>query len=208
MQDAQTFGLFPTPVTLFGGMLDADYVEHLKAAIDAEEKWPNAGCAELVHTRVYAADRPACYDRLVECVLPRLAYFGSLIFGQELRWSITGIWGNVATRGAHQPRHNHANSIVSGVVYLTDVEAGACTAFHRNAGGDSFSLRNQNENVRYNAYNGASWAPGAISRGDMMLFPSYLLHEVPRVETDRRLTVAFNAVPNELNYSGYVIRLG
>ena len=41
----------------------------------------------------------------------------------------------------------------------------------------------------------------------MILFPSYLLHEVPRNQGDQRITLAFNAIPDRLDSWGYTIGL-
>ena len=41
----------------------------------------------------------------------------------------------------------------------------------------------------------------------MVLFPSYLLHEVPRNQGAQRITMAFNAIPDRLDSWGYSIGL-
>jgi ectoine hydroxylase-related dioxygenase (phytanoyl-CoA dioxygenase family) len=41
--------------------------------------------------------------------------------------------------------------------------------------------------------------------GDLVLFPSYLYHEVPRNQGDQRITIAFNAIPDSLDCWGYRI---
>jgi hypothetical protein len=39
--------------------------------------------------------------------------------------------------------------------------------------------------------------------GDLILFPSYLLHEVPLNHGGERVTLAFNAIPHRLDAWGY-----
>ena len=66
--------------------------------------------------------RPQDNPLLVEAgalIAPKLADFGTLLFGERLGWSIKEMWVNVLDRGGRQAMHNHANSFVSGVVYLT-----------------------------------------------------------------------------------------
>ena len=41
--------------------------------------------------------------------------------------------------------------------------------------------------------------------GDLVLFPSYLYHEVPRNQGEQRITIAFNAIPDRLDCWGYRI---
>ena len=44
--------------------------------------------------------------------------------------------------------------------------------------------------------------------GDLVLFPSYLMHAVPPNQGERRITLSFNAIPAKLDSWGYVIRFG
>ena len=46
-----------------------------------------------------------------------------------------------------------------------------------------------------------------MTPGDLVLFPSYLLHEVPLNHGDLRITLAFNAIPSRLDAWGYAIGL-
>ena len=55
--------------------------------------------------------------------------------------------------------------------------------------------------------NGIKWFLPEISPGDLILFPSYLLHEVPANQGAQRISIAFNAIPDRLDSSGYAIRL-
>ena len=41
-----------------------------------------------------------------------------------------------------------------------------------------------------------------------MLFPSYLLHAVPANPGERRITMALNAIPTQLDSWGYKISFG
>ena len=41
--------------------------------------------------------------------------------------------------------------------------------------------------------------------GDMVLFPSYLMHAVPPNAGERRVTLSFNAIPTRLDSWGYII---
>ena len=45
----------------------------------------------------------------------------------------------------------------------------------------------------------------AVEPGDLVLFPSHLLHEVPPHDGAARVSLAFNAVPERLNASGYEV---
>jgi ectoine hydroxylase-related dioxygenase (phytanoyl-CoA dioxygenase family) len=46
-------------------------------------------------------------------------------------------------------------------------------------------------------YNAGKYQLPEAKPGDVVLFPSYLYHEVPVNPGERRLTVAFNAMPTD-----------
>lgn len=49
--------------------------------------------------------------------------------------------------------HNHANSFVSGVVYLTPTHPGAQTVFVKSPGGHDFAFKNDHARVTPGPYN-------------------------------------------------------
>ena len=55
--------------------------------------------------------------------------FGVHLFGERLPWGLKEMWVNVLDRGGRQAMHNHANSFISGVVYLTPTHPGSQTVF-------------------------------------------------------------------------------
>jgi len=42
--------------------------------------------------------------------------------------------------------------------------------------------------------------------GDLVLFPSYMMHAVPPNQGGRRITLSFNAIPGGLDSWGYAIK--
>ena len=53
------------------------------------------------------------------------------------------------------------------------------------------------------AYNADKWISPAPEPGDVVLFPSYLMHAVPINPGERRISLAFNAIPTHLDSWGY-----
>ena len=113
---------------------------------------------------------------------------------------------NISVNGGHQLIHSHANSFISAVIYLTDVHPSARTIFHRDMGGSQFVFTNKHADSAITPYNADRWVPDEINRGDMILFPSYLLHAVTPNEGEERITVALNAMPNRLKSWDYEVR--
>jgi ectoine hydroxylase-related dioxygenase (phytanoyl-CoA dioxygenase family) len=54
-------------------------------------------------------------------------------------------------------------------------------------------------------YNAEKWVSPEPEPGDVVFFPSYLMHAVPGNPGDRRITLAFNAIPRSLDSWGYRI---
>jgi uncharacterized protein (TIGR02466 family) len=101
--------------------------------------------------------------------------------------------------------HNHANSFISGVVYLTATHPDSRTVFMKSPGGLDFAFRNDHAGVKNGPFNADKWISPQPLAGDMVLFPSYLMHAVPPNVGERRITMAFNAIPTGLESWGYRI---
>jgi uncharacterized protein (TIGR02466 family) len=140
-----------------------------------------------------------------EVITPHLAEFGVLLFGERLGWSLKEMWVNILDRGGKQAMHNHANSFISGVIYLTPTHPDARTVFMKPLGGTRFEFKNDHEGVTTGAFNADKWVSMPPEPGDTVFFPSYLLHAVPTNPGERRITLAFNAIPTRLDSWGYKI---
>jgi uncharacterized protein (TIGR02466 family) len=198
--------LFPTPFMRVTGLLSTDLVESCIDQIRAADTQANAKSTLLRHTALGGAGEPGPYSTVNTLVMPHLTEFGALLFGEELTWSIKEIWTNVLEPGGHQAIHAHSNSFISGIIYLTSMHPSARTVFHRNLGGREFIFSNDNPGAEIGPFNGNKWIGPETAPGDMVLYPSYLLHEVPRNEGGERMTIAFNAIPDRLDTWGYAIR--
>ncbi|MEE4379604.1 MAG: putative 2OG-Fe(II) oxygenase [Candidatus Competibacteraceae bacterium] len=206
MTDVTVKALFPTPFMKVSSLLPADLVQACVEHILAADTQINAKSSLLRHTDIADPATESPYQRVNELVTPHLVQFGQLLFGQELIWLIKEIWTNVLEPGGHQAIHAHSNSFISGIIYLTESHPSARTVFHRNIGGREFIFSNDNPNANIGPYNGNKWVGPETHPGDMVLYPSYLLHEVPRNEGQRRMTIALNAIPDRLDTWGYTIR--
>jgi len=199
----EVFGLFPTPVMRAPRVLGASLVDGLIEHFSAKLSLPNSSSLNLSHTSML---RPGDSPLLVEVATllnPLLPEFGTLMFGERLGWSLKEMWVNVLDTGGRQAMHNHANSFISGVVYLTRTHADARTVFMKSPGGADFAFRNDHEGVSTSAYNADKWISPAPEPGDVVLFPSYLMHAVPMNPGERRISLAFNAIPTRLDSWGY-----
>lgn len=204
-QAATVFELFPTPVLHVPGLLTAAHAQALAQRLAQQAAVPNNNSDKLAHTQLLAPGDDAGVDEVVSLIGPHLQHMGHLLFGQMLPWLVKEIWANVLQTGGQQALHNHANCFVSGIVYLTEPDASARTVFARPLGGADFVFRNDHAGSQTNAFNAAKWVVPEPQVGDMLLFPSYLLHEVPRNQGGERVSVAFNAITQRLDSWGYAV---
>jgi hypothetical protein len=101
--------------------------------------------------------------------------------------------------------HNHANSFISGVVYLTTTHPEARTVFMKSPGGTDFAFKNDHAGTNKGPYSADKWISPLPSPGDLVMFPSYLMHAVPPNPGELRITMSFNAIPTRLDSWGYTI---
>ncbi len=198
-------GLFPTPFMRAPATLPAELVQGLVEHFSSLALQDNNSSANLSHTQML---KPGDSPLLVEAaarVTPKLADFGALLFGERIGWSLKEMWVNVLDRGGHQAMHNHANSFISGVVYLTPTHPASRTVFMKSPGGIDFSFKNDHAGVATGPFNAEKWISPQPEPGDLVLFPSYLLHAVPPNPGERRITLAMNAIPSRLDSWGYAI---
>jgi len=185
--------------------LRPELVSGLVAHFSARAAQENNSSANLAHTAML---KPSDSPLLVEAataITPLLGDFGAVLFGERLGWSLKEMWVNVLDTGGRQAMHNHANSFISGVAYLTRTHPEARTVFMRPLGGTDFSFKNDHAGVQTGPYNADKWISMQPEPGDIVLFPSYLMHAVPPNPGERRITMSFNAIPSSLDSWGYKI---
>jgi len=202
---SRVIGLFPTPVLHAERVVSAEVVEELREHFVRGARQANAKSSQLAHTEIL---QPAADQRLGALsarVASRIADFGELLFGERLEWAIKEMWVNVLEAGGHQGLHSHANSFISGVVYLTPPHPQASLVFVKALGQPAFVFKNTHGTSGTGPFNADKWVMPSVAAGDLVLFPSYLLHEVPANVGDTRVSLAFNAIPDRLNAWGYRI---
>jgi hypothetical protein len=204
----EVIGLFPIPLMRVPGALDAGLVAGLVEHFTAQAQRDNSSSPNLSHTEMLQPTDSALLVQAAALITPKLADFGALLFGERIGWSLKEMWVNVLDTGGRQAMHNHANSFVSGIVYLTPTHPGSQTVFMKSPGGTDFAFKNDHAGMTPGPYSADKWISPAPQPGDLVLFPSYLMHAVPPNAGERRITMAFNAIPTRLDSWGYAITFG
>lgn len=203
--EPQVFSLFPTPFVRIPRALEASLVAGLVEHFSAQADRDNSSSPNLSHTAMLRPGDSPLLGLAAAAITPHLAGFGALLFGEQLGWSIKEMWVNVLDRGGRQAMHNHANSFISGVVYLTDTHPDSRTVFMKSPGGVEFSFKNDHDGVTTGPFNADKWISPQPEPGDLVFFPSYLMHAVPVNPGERRITLALNAIPTHLDSWGYKV---
>ena len=204
----EVFGLFPTPFLRAAGTLPTLLVDGLVEHFSRRAHSVNKASGQLSHTEILnPADSPLFVEAAV-LITPKIVDMGALLFGQRLEWSIKEMWVNLLDTGGQQSMHTHANSFISGVVYLTPTHAESQTVFFKSAGSTEFIFKNEHADIGSSPFNADRWVAPPPTPGDLVLFPSYVLHAVPPNQGERRITLSFNAFPEGLDSWGYRLRFG
>jgi uncharacterized protein (TIGR02466 family) len=201
----QIEGLFPIPVMRSPGLLPRELIEAAALAIRNAKIETNLRSEQLFHTQVADPRENNLFQEIADLTIPKLVDFGELLFGEKLTWMVKEMWTNMLETGGNQTLHSHANSFVSGILYLTPSHAASNTVFVRPPGGFEFSFRHHTRSAAVGPFNAGKYKLPEVEPGDLVLFPSYLYHEVPRNQGEQRITIAFNAIPNQLDCWGYRI---
>ena len=109
---------------------------------------------------------------------------------EELDFYITQSWLNITKPGEYHHEHSHANSIISGVFYISTEED------------DKFAVADPNFKIKdilkfepkmFNMWNSNNWI-FPVNNNELILFPSWLVHKVDPNEkaTKDRISISFN----------------
>ena len=201
----EVFRLFPTPFMRARATLHPELVARLAEHFTTLARNDNNSSGNLSHTTMLKPKDSPLFAKAAELIAPKLEDFGLHLLGERMRWLMKEMWVNVMDRDGRQAMHNHANSFVSGVVYLTTSHAASQTVFMKSPGGTDFIFMNDHAAMTPGRFSADKWVSPAPAPGDLVLFPSYLMHAVPPNEGERRITLAFNAIPARLDSWGYTI---
>lgn len=202
----ELIGIFPTPIMRAPATLGKPLVKGLVDHFTFLATRDNNSSTKLSHTQLLQPGDSSLLIEVASLLTPKLVEFGMALLGERLGWSVKEMWVNVLDTGGHQAMHNHANSFISGVIYLTPTHPGSQTVFMKSPGGTDFKFKNDHAGVTPNPFNADKWISPAPQPGDVILFPSYLMHAVPHNQGEQRITLAFNAIPERVDSWGYLVR--
>lgn len=115
---------------------------------------------------------------------------------KDIAWQITTSWVNEVVKGGYSSMHTHANSLISGVMYLNVDERSGGIAFHKEPSYKPLWY----DTVRIDFDETTDFTTDASvfipAHNDILIFPSTLAHSVLINESDIiRYSLAFNVFP-------------
>ena len=180
------YSIFPTPVAKFE--LNREFSAEEMAFVNAQSTYKNQGNTTSNDRYVLRHDTMASLKAFTEASVAE--YLRSIYAPKnEVSLRLTQSWLNYCKPGEWHHKHSHPNSFVSGVLYLKAARAKDKIYFYRD-GYQQIQLPTDN----YNLHNSNSWW-FEVGSGDLMLFPSSLTHMVETVESEDRVSLAFNTFP-------------
>lgn len=176
--------LFPTPVAIFN--LDRNITSEELSFANNEEVRLNFGNSTSINNYILNCDAFKDIKTFIDASIKQ--YFEEVYAPSgDVEVYVTQSWINYTKKGEYHHRHEHPNSLFSGVFYLDVTENLDKIKFFKNV--------YQNLKiapVNWNIYNSDSWwVP--VKTGDLVLFPSSTSHMVEDVVADKtRISIAFN----------------
>jgi len=180
-------GIFPTPI--YTSKLNRNLTSKELSFIDKTKSDCNKNEGNITSNDNYILNNKVFIDLKNELDLRIKDYFDKVICSSDnITPYITQSWLNYTEKNQYHHKHTHPNSLVSGVFYVNCHEELDKIKFFKDKIHSTIKL----EVKDWNLYNSETWW-FSVKTGDIILFPSSLMHMVETKEGDNsRISLAFN----------------
>jgi len=188
MLEHEITGLFPTP--LYFARLGRDFTPQEKKFVEIESEDLDSNNGNMIGKGMEVIDDPAMKD-IKEFLHTHVnQYFDKICApSSNVKPHFTQSWLNYTYPGQNHHIHMHDNSFLSGVLYINANREEDAIMF---ISGRGHAIRLTTEN--YNPFNSETWRV-PVHTGDLLIFPSRVVHQVETVDASRtitRVSLAFN----------------
>jgi uncharacterized protein (TIGR02466 family) len=186
MKEPIIHSLFPTPV--FFSSLERKLTPLETKFLNKKEKDTYNNEGNITSNDNYVLNEKPFLNLKNELDLKVKEYFDKIICpSNKVKPYITQSWLNYTKRNQYHHKHQHPNSLVSGVFYINaDEKLDKIKFFKEDYQPIKLEIK------EYNLFNSTSWW-FTVKTGDIVLFPSSLTHMVETKEGDNtRVSLAFN----------------
>jgi uncharacterized protein (TIGR02466 family) len=186
MINNEIYGIFPTPI--YVSKIDRKLTDNELEFVFENKKYFCKNDSNIVTENKYILNEKIFLNLKKEINLKISDYFLKIICtSNNIEPYITQSWINYTEKNQYHTRHNHPNSILSGVFYINCDEKFDKIVFFK----DKYETIKL-EIEQWNLWNSDSWIFD-VKPGDIILFPSHLKHMVETTKSDKtRISLAFN----------------
>lgn len=108
----------------------------------------------------------------------------------KINYQFVNSWATKVLKNGYSQAHHHAHTLISGV-YYPEGDTNFKIKFHKQKKDFFWKLPVK----EYNVFNSENWT-FSVEKNNLILFPSYLLHEICVNNSDKiRYSIAFNVNP-------------
>jgi uncharacterized protein (TIGR02466 family) len=179
--------IFPTPIMF--AELGRDFTKEELAYIESHSTSTNRNVGNVTSNNNYILNEPEMAD-LNKFVTEQLNEYVKRVYKPKFPAEafVTQSWLNWTKKGEFHHRHEHPNSFISGVLYISTDSLTDKITFY-NADYKQLQLASET----FDIFNSSSWW-FPVKTGGIVMFPSSLTHNVEDVVSDNvRVSLAFNS---------------
>jgi uncharacterized protein (TIGR02466 family) len=185
--EANIKGIFPTPIYI--SKLNRELTQLELKFIDKNKKNSYKNASNITSNNTHILNEKPFVNIKKELELKVQDYFNKVISTtNNIAPYITQSWLNYTETNQYHHKHEHPNSLISGVFYINCDEEFDKIKFYKK---DTYSVIKP-EVKDWNIWNSETWW-FSVKTGDVILFPSSLTHMVETKQGDNtRISLAFN----------------
>jgi uncharacterized protein (TIGR02466 family) len=190
----ELFSVFPVPI--YKNYLNREFSEKEICFFEKVKKENYRNIGNYTSLTKYILNNEELKNLKTEITKMLENYFMSVLgLKEDIVPYITQSWLNWTKEGEHHHKHNHPNSIVSGVFYINANEKKDFISFYNEKDETVYNKKNEpvllNPKI-FNVYN-TKTINIQVKTGTLLLFPSWLSHSVPaKSGNNLRTSLAFN----------------
>ena len=190
MKETKIQNLFPTPIYMTN--MDRPFTKQELKFVEIQKNYTTKNEGNVSSIDNYILNRKelknikkiidtACEDYLQKIICPK---------EKNLKLYITQSWLNYTEENQYHHRHEHPNSVVSGVLYFDSDKANDMIKFFSHV--KYQQIKPEIDDNKYNIWNAGSWW-FPVETGQLVMFPSSTTHQVNiKKGTNTRISLAFN----------------
>lgn len=187
---SEILGLFPVPIFLDEIIVPEEFKEYVKS-IEYSEK-----TSGHVSKETYILDKPE-FTGLKNSIMDKLFEYTNNVLNvnhENIHFEMQNSWIFKMEQGDHGVQHDHANSLISGVLYLNVDDDSGKIYFHK-LHDNLFPPVIQIPFNEYNLFNSNSWFLSP-KNNMLVLFPANISHSIgTQYSKTTRYSLAFNFFP-------------